>query len=90
MWPKDVRKTDLRIRYFKDSGPGGQHKNKTESGVHMTHLPTGITAQATEHRSQHANKRLAFRRLAAKLVPLMKEAAVRSTDSGRPTERVRT
>ena len=51
------------IRAFKSSGPGGQHKNKTESSVRVTHLPTGIVRIGTEHRSQTRNKQLALERV---------------------------
>jgi peptide chain release factor len=49
------------------SGPGGQHVNRTESAVRVTHLPTGVQASASEERSQHRNRKLALARLAAKL-----------------------
>ncbi len=52
----------LRVR-----GPGGQHRNVTESGVRLTHLPSGIRVVATESRSQHRNRETAFERLIARL-----------------------
>lgn len=55
------------VRRTKASGPGGQHRNKTDSAVILTHTPTGITAHATERRSQHANHREALKRLRLKL-----------------------
>ena len=58
---------DLRIDFFRASGPGGQHRNKAETGVRLTHLPTGIVVTATESRSRHLNLRHAFLRLEAKL-----------------------
>jgi len=58
---------DLRIDFFRASGPGGQHRNKSETGVRLTHLPTGIVVTATESRSRHLNLRQAFARLEAKL-----------------------
>jgi protein subunit release factor B len=58
---------DLRIDFFRASGPGGQHRNKTETGVRITHLPTGIVVTATESRSRHLNLRQALARLQAKL-----------------------
>lgn len=58
---------DLRIDFFRASGPGGQHRNKSETGVRLTHLPTGIVVTATESRSRHLNLRHAFARLEAKL-----------------------
>jgi len=58
---------DIRIDYFRASGPGGQHRNKSETGVRLTHLPSGIVVTATESRSRHQNLRHAFARLEAKL-----------------------
>jgi len=55
---------------YKSSGPGGQRKNKTETAVRLTHLPTGITVVATEHRSQAQNRKLAFERLKERLLKL--------------------
>lgn len=55
------------VRRTKATGPGGQHRNKTDSAVILTHTPTGITAQATERRSQHDNHRTAIKRLRLKL-----------------------
>lgn len=60
--PQDVRWETMRA-----SGPGGQHVNRTESAVRITHVPTGIQASATEERSQHRNRALALARLAKKL-----------------------
>jgi protein subunit release factor A len=59
--------SDIRIDYYKASGAGGQHKNKTDSAVRMTHIPTGIVATATEQRHQHQNRVMARQRLEAKL-----------------------
>lgn len=58
---------DLHFDNYRASGPGGQHVNKTNSAVRVTHLPTGLTAQAQEERSQLRNKTLAVARLAALL-----------------------
>jgi len=55
---------DVKIETMRASGPGGQHVNKTESAVRITHLPTGLTAIAKEERSQHLNRKLAETRLA--------------------------
>lgn len=55
--------SDIKIDTFRGSGPGGQHRNKTDSCVRATHVPSGITAIATEQRSQHQNKRVALERL---------------------------
>lgn len=71
-WPHDVTKKDLRITHIKGSGPGGQHRNKMSSGVYMVHIPTGLSAPATEHRDQPQNLKAAFRKLCDQLVPIMK------------------
>lgn len=55
---------ELKFETMRASGPGGQHVNKTESAVRVTHMPSGITAAAREERSQGANKKLALARLA--------------------------
>ena len=62
-----IPKKDLKFKAFKSSGPGGQHRNKIESAMRVTHLPTGITAECTTHKSQHMNKRLAVQKLVEKL-----------------------
>lgn len=62
-----LNKNDVRIDTFRASGPGGQHRNKTDSGVRITHLPTGIVVTAVEDRSQHANREKAWERLREKL-----------------------
>jgi protein subunit release factor A len=58
---------DSDIEYFIASGPGGQHRNKVETGVRLVHRPSGIVVTATERRSQHANREAAFQRLAQRL-----------------------
>ncbi len=63
----DVNKADLRVDTFRSSGAGGQHVNKTESGVRFTHLPTGIVAESTDSRSQHKNREIAMGRLIQKI-----------------------
>jgi peptide chain release factor 1 len=59
----NIRKEDIRTDLFRASGAGGQHVNKTESGVRFTHLPTGAVAESTESRSQHKNRGIAMGRL---------------------------
>lgn len=56
-----------RVDTFRAGGKGGQHQNTTESGVRLTHLPTGIVVTAREERSQHQNRRVALERLRRKL-----------------------
>ena len=63
----DFSMNELRIERMRSSGPGGQHVNKTESAVRITHLPTQIVVTAQEERSQHRNKKLALARLALSL-----------------------
>ena len=59
---------DVRVETMRSSGPGGQHVNRTESAVRVTHVPTGLQASASEERSQHRNRALAFARLQAAIV----------------------
>jgi peptide chain release factor 2 len=63
----DIRPEDLKRDTFRSGGPGGQHQNKTESGVRYTHLPTGIAAESRSERSQHKNDAMALSLLKAKL-----------------------
>src|SRR5438067_12628163 len=58
---------DCDLEFFIASGPGGQNRNKVETGVRLTHRPSGLSVTATERRSQHANREAAFERVAARL-----------------------
>lgn len=70
----NIRKDELRVDTFRSSGAGGQHVNKTESGVRFTHLPTGIVSESTDTRSQHKNREIALQRLYAKVNEAQREA----------------
>jgi protein subunit release factor A len=78
-----ITKRGLRIDTYRGSGAGGQHRNKTDSCVRITHIDTGITGQCCDSRSQSENKKIAFERLCQKLVPILvneTENVVRSTE----------
>lgn len=63
-----AERKDFRIETYVGTGPGGQHRNKTKSCVRITHIESGLSSSCCKTRSQHLNKEIAFKLLAAKLV----------------------
>lgn len=93
-----IRPEDVRIDTFSAGGPGGQHQNKTQSGVRLTHIPTGTVAESRTERSQHKNKDICWRVLRTRIYEKLaeKERAARAAQrksligSGDRSERIRT
>lgn len=81
-------KKDFRVDTFASGGPGGQHQNKTQSGVRITHLPTGLFSECRETRNQGENKKRAWKKLCDQLIRHVKVSTNRKKEIS--TETIRT
>jgi peptide chain release factor 1 len=94
----EIKPEDVRVDTFASGGPGGQHQNKTQSGVRLVHIPTGTVAESRTERSQHKNKAQCWRMLRTRIYEALhaKEHAARAAErksligSGDRSERIRT
>ena len=96
--PVELNPADLKVDTFRSSGAGGQHVNKTDSAIRITHLPTGVVVESQTERSQHANRDKAMKRLRAMLAEAEAERRAAATaevrklqvGSGDRSQRIRT
>ncbi len=94
----DINPADLKVDTFRASGAGGQHVNKTDSAIRITHLPTGVVVECQDERSQHKNRAKAMSLLASRLLEAEREREAREMSesrrnlvgSGDRSERIRT